>query len=337
MARKLRFVLVATVVLAGCGRSPEDKEKPPVSVQVTSVTQATIRRIVQGEGAFFPLEQAAIMPKIASPIHKFLVNRGDHVKQGQLLAVLENQDLIAAAAESAGALKQAQANFRTTQVSTLPDSIVKAQIDVEATRDARESAKRLLDSRQQLFKQGALAGRLVDEAQLAFTTADSQYRAAEGHLKTLESSREDQIEAAAAQVSSAKAHLASQEDQVAYSRVESPISGIVADRVFSLGEIAGTGSPLITIVNISRVVARVDVPQSEVSAVKIGQLATLTQSGSKEEVEGKVIVVTPVTDLNTTTVQVWIDVPNPDERLKPGTAVHAAIATEVYKAATVLP
>ncbi len=128
--------------LAGCSKAPEEKEKPPVSVQVTSVTQATIRRIVQGEGALFPLEQAGIMPKISSPVQKFLVNRGDHVKRGQLLAVLENRDLISAAAESQGAVEQAQANFRTTQVSTVPDSIVKAQTDMEAARDTRESAKK---------------------------------------------------------------------------------------------------------------------------------------------------------------------------------------------------
>ena len=58
---------------------------------------------------------------------------------------------------------------------------------------------------------------------------------------------------------------------------------------------------------------------------------------SKDAIEGKVTVVSPAADPNTTTVQVWIEVPNPGERLKPGTAVHARIATEVYKAATAVP
>ena len=234
-------------------------------------------------------------------------------------------------------MEQAESNFRTTQVSTVPDSVVKAQTDLEARAMPRKARRRLLESRQQLFKQGALAGRLVDEAQVSFAQANAQYRAAQEHLKTLESVRQDEIEVAAAQVKSAKAHLGSQEAQVGYSRVESPISGVVADRALNAGEMANAGSPLITMVNISRVMARVDVPQSEASAVKIGQTATLTQPDNKEEIEGKVKVVTPVADPNTTTVQIWIDIPNPDERLKPGTAVHAAIATEVYKAATVVP
>jgi multidrug efflux pump subunit AcrA (membrane-fusion protein) len=232
---------------------------------------------------------------------------------------------------------QAEANLRTTEISTIPESIVKAQTDAAAARDSRETARKLLEARQQLFKEGALAGRLVDEAQLAYVQADAQYKAAQEHLQALQSAKQDQIKSAAAQVESSKAHLGSQEAQVAYSRITSPITGVVADRPINVGEMANTGSPLITIVDISRVIARVDVPQSEASAVKVGQPAILTRPGSKDEIEGRVQVVTPVTDPNTTTVQVWIDVPNPGELLKPGTTVHAAIATEVFKAATVVP
>jgi len=337
MPFKIQLVLVPVLFLAACSK-PEEKTEAPNPVQVTSVSQATIRRIVQGDGALFPLDQANVMPKIAAPVQKFYVNRGDHVKQGQLLAVLENRDLIAAAAESKGAVEQAESNLRATEGATIPDSVVKAQTDVESAREARDNAKKVLESRQELFKRGALAGRLVDESQLAYSQADSQYRAAEEHLKALQSvSKEEQIKGAQAQVQSAKAHLETQETQVAYSRIVSPISGIVADRPMNAGEMANPGSPLITIIDISRVVARIDIPQSEASAVKVGQTATLTQPDSKEEVQGKITVVSPATDPNTTTVQVWIQIDNPGERLKPGTAMHAGIATEVYKAATVVP
>ncbi len=140
---------------------------------------------------------------------------------------------------------------------------MKTRTDVDAAKDARESARQVLESRQQLFRQGALAGRLVDESQVAFTQADANLRAAQEHLKALETARQDQIRSAAAQVQSAKAHLDSQEAQVAYSRIESPISGIVADRPINAGEMANTGMPVITVVNISRVVARVNIPQTD--------------------------------------------------------------------------
>jgi HlyD family secretion protein len=336
MLSKLPYVLPVLLFLAACSQPPE-KEKAPAPVQVTAVTQATIRRIVHGDGALFPRDQANLMPKISAPVQKFYVNRGDHVKQGQLLAVLDNRDLIDAAAESKGAVEQAESNLRTAEVSTIPDSMVKAQTDLESAREARDNAKAVMESRQQLFKEGALAGRSVDEARMAYAQAESQYHASQEHLKTLESVRQDQIKSAAAQVTSAKAHNDSQEAQVAYSRIVSPISGIVADRPLNAGEMANPGAPVITVMDISRVVARIDVPQSEAATVKVGQTAILTRPDSKDELEGKVSVVSPAADPNTTTVQVWIQIDNPDERLKPGTAVHAAIATEIYKAATVVP
>jgi HlyD family secretion protein len=173
---------------------------------------------------------------------------------------------------------------------------------------------------------------------LAYSQALSQYRAAEEHLKTLQSvSKEEQIKGAAAQVQSANAHYEGLEAQLAYSRVTSPIAGIIADRPINAGEMANPGAPLLTIVDISRVVARVNVPQNDSAAIKLGQTASVTQPGNSDRFEGKVTVVSPAADPNTTTVQVWIQIDNPGERLKPGGAVHAAIATEVFKAASVVP
>ncbi len=338
MSRKIYILAVPLLFLAACSKQQEKETEAPAPVQVTSVTQATIQRIVAGDGALFPLNQASLIPKISAPVQKFYVNRGDHVKQGQLLAVLENGDLIAAAAESRGAVVQAESNLRATEGATVPEALVKAQTDVESARTARDNAKKVLDSREQLFNQGALAQRQVDESRLAYSQAEATLKAAQEHLRTLQSvSNEEQIKGAAAQLQSAKAHLESQETQVAYSRISSPMSGIVADRPLNVGEVANPGTPLLTIVDISRVVARVDVPQAEASAVKIGQTATLTQPDSKDEIQGKVTMVSPAADPNSTTVQVWITIDNPGERLKPGTAVHAAIATEVYKAASVVP
>ena len=93
----------------------------PAPVQVTAVTQDTIRRIVAGDGVLFPRDQASVMPKIAAPVQRFLVQRGDHVKQGQLLAVLESRDLTAGAAESQAQVAQAEANLRSITSAQVPE------------------------------------------------------------------------------------------------------------------------------------------------------------------------------------------------------------------------
>ena len=65
MAPRHYLIAGAALLLAAC-QKPQEKEKAPAPVQVTAVTQATIRRVVQGDGALFPLEQASLMPKIAA-------------------------------------------------------------------------------------------------------------------------------------------------------------------------------------------------------------------------------------------------------------------------------
>jgi HlyD family secretion protein len=326
------------LLVSACAKKEAAEATAPAPVQVTSVTQATIRRIVNGDGVLFPQDQANVIPKITAPVQKFFVRRGDHVKQGQLIAELENRDLVAAAAESKSAIDQAESNLRATEGSTIPDAVAKAQTDLEAARQARDAAKKVLDSREQLVKEGALAARLVDESRLAYAQAQSQYQAAEEHLKTFQGvGKEEQIKSAAVQVQTAKAHYESQQAQVAYSKVVSPMSGVVADRPLNEGDIAAPGMPLLTIMDISRVVARINVPQADASSLKVGQTAIVTQTDSSEQTEGKVMVVSPSTDPNTTTVQVWVQIPNSDERLKPGTTVHASIVTEEFKAASVVP
>jgi HlyD family secretion protein len=124
---------------------------------------------------------------------------------------------------------------------------------------------------------------------------------------------------------------------VNYSEVHSPMNGVVADRPLYAGDMASTGNPLFVIMDISRVVARVNVPQTDAPAVKVGQPAELAITGVEQPVQGKVTVVSPATDPNSTTVQVWVTADNPGEMLKPGAAVHAKIAVEVFKATPVVP
>jgi HlyD family secretion protein len=330
--------LAVSLALAGCSKPAEKEVEAPAPVQVTAVTQDTIRRIVAGDGVLFPLDQENVMPKISAPVQKFYFNRGDHVKTGQLLAVLENRDLKFTMDSNKGQVDQAEANLQATEGATIPESVVKARTDVEADRETADAAKKVLDSRQELFKEGALARRQVDEAQVNYAQANSALLTAQEHLRALEAVAKDaQIRQAAAQVTAARGQYQSAEAQVAYTEIHSPMNGTIADRPLYAGDMASTGQPLFAIVDISRVVARVNVPQSQASLVRVGMPADVTFTDGGEQAQGKVIVVSPSTDPASTTVQVWIQVENPGERFKPGAAVHAAIVTEIFKAVPVVP
>ena len=125
--------------------------------------------------------------------------------------------------------------------------------------------------------------------------------------------------------------------QLSYAQIHSPIDGVIADRPLYAGEMASAGAPLLTVMDISRVVARVNVPLDQASFIGVGQAATVALSDGSLETPGKVTVVSPAADPGSTTVQVWVQAENPGERLKPGRAVRVSIVAATLPKAVVVP
>ncbi len=338
MSKNLLWLIPACLVLTcSCGKKEEAAgAEAPAPVQVTAVTQDTIQRVTHGDGAVFPVDQWNVMPKISAPVQKFLVNRGDHVKAGQLLAALENSDLVAVVAANKGQVTQAQANLQATEQVMIPESVVKAKTDVQSLKEAADAAQKVLESRRKLYQEGALARKLVDDASVAQAQAIAQLATAQEHLRLQTAGTQTQVESARGQVEAAQGQYRSAEAQVAYSQVRSPGNGIVADRPLYPGDMAAAGTPLMVIMDISRVVARVNVPVNEAAAVKVGQPATVSLNDG-QEYPGRVSVVSPATDPNAATVQIWIELPNPGEHIKPGATAHASIVTDTVKNASLVP
>ena len=128
---KTRVLVFAAclIALAGCSKKAEKEAEPIVPVQVTEVKLDSIRRIVTSDAVLYPRNQASVVPKISAPVKKIHVNRGDHVKEGQLLAVLENRDLAAAAMESKGMYEQAEASYKVTSGASVPEELTKSKAD----------------------------------------------------------------------------------------------------------------------------------------------------------------------------------------------------------------
>src|SRR5438067_10373627 len=99
--------------MCGCSSESED-DVQPVPVQIVAVQKTTFQQTIATDAVLFPIAQSALVPKISAPVQKFFVNRGSRVRAGQLLAVLENRDLAAAAQENKGACDQAQAAHTQT-------------------------------------------------------------------------------------------------------------------------------------------------------------------------------------------------------------------------------
>jgi RND family efflux transporter MFP subunit len=178
----------------------------------------------------------------------------------------------------------------------------------------------------------------VEEANVAYVQARSQYDVATQHMQALDRvSQPEQTKGAEAQAQAAKARYDAAIAQLSYSEVRSPIAGVIADRPLYAGEMAAAGSPLATVVNVSRVIARANVPVSQAASVKVGDTGTITQTESGNQVSGKITVVSPAVDPNSTTVEVWVEAGNPGEKLKPGATVRVSILAETIPNAIVIP
>src|SRR5215470_15378971 len=204
VAAALFIAVWCTIISLGCS-----SEKPPdsaeVTVQAAAVEKTTIQRRVEAQAILFPLQQAAIVPKISAPVQKFLVKRGSPVKQGQLLAILENKDLSAAAQDTEGAYKQAQAVYETTTAASLPEEIRTAEADAQQAQQVLDAQEKVFESRQKLFEQGALPRKELDQSRVDITQARNQYDIAKTHLeKLLAIGKQDEIKAAEGQRDSAK-------------------------------------------------------------------------------------------------------------------------------------
>jgi HlyD family secretion protein len=321
-------------------------EEPTVGVQVAPVKNATIEQTVTSEAILFPLAQSAIVPKISAPVKAFYVNRGSKVHEGQLLARLENRDLAAAAEDNQGAYDQAQANYSIATASTLPEEIQKAQGDTQAAKLALEAEQKLYESRQDLYKQGALPRKDLDQAGVSLTQARSQYEIAQHHLDALMAGGKEQgIKSAKGQLQSAKGKYLGAEAQLSYSEIRSPINGVVTDRPLYPGEMAAAGTPLMTVMDTSSVVARAHIPQEQAALLKLGDKATIMvpsgvsgkAPGEDDPIEGKVTVVSPALDPNSTTVEVWVQAKNPKGRLRPGTSAQISMLARAVPNSVVIP
>jgi HlyD family secretion protein len=338
----LRDIATAAVLtalslsLAGC--SKQKPEETAVPVQIVAVEKTTIQRTVTTDAVLFPLQQAAITPKISAPVKAFYIKRGSHVRQGQLLAVLENRDLTAAAQDSKGAYDQAQAAYETTTAASLPQEIQKATLDTQAAKQLLDAQQKIYDSRRDLFEQGAMPRKELDQAGVDLTQARNQYEIAQKHLDALNAiGKQLALKSAAGQLESAKGKYLGAEAQLGYSEIRSPIDGVIADRPLYPGEMVAAATPLLTVMDISQVVARTHIPQPEAALLKAGDKATIAVPGEDAPIEGKITVVSPALDPNSTTVEVWVQAKNPGGRLKPGTSVQVSMLAKTVADALVIP
>jgi multidrug efflux pump subunit AcrA (membrane-fusion protein) len=299
--------------LVGCGAKPEEEiSTPVVSVKTALAEESDEQLTVRAPATIFPREQANIASRITAPILELAARKGDRVTRGQVLARLDNRDLIAQRKEIAALVTDAQATLDKMRSGTVPADIERARGQVRTTQAALSQAEKFYARRKQLFDQGVLPNRDLQVSQTDLTTARANFEVAQQTLSLLEKqSAGKDIEIAESRLEQARGRLSVIDTQIAFSELRSPFTGTITEQLVFPGDMAQPSSPMFTVADLDVAIARAQVPESDAFGVRRGQLCRMTPSDRDSvHFEGRVSVVNQAVDAARRTVEVWCEIPN---------------------------
>src|SRR5262249_35728061 len=150
----------------------------------------------------------------------------------------------------------------------------------------------------------ALPRKDLDQSAVALVQARAQSQVADQHLATMHAvGKQQTTKAAAGQLTSAQGKYEGSTAQLSYTEIRSPIDGVVTDRPVWPGETPAPGTPIITVMDTSSVIARAHIPQADAAVLKIGDPAVISTSDAGE-IPARVTIVSPALDPGSTTVEV---------------------------------
>lgn len=334
------LLFLPALFVAGC--SPQAEEAPPkpvVDVKVAKAGLAEVRVTVRGPAFVFAREQANIGARITSPIRKLLARKGDNVAAGQVLAQLDNRDLLAQRDEAAAAVTDAQANLQRVTSGTLPTDIERARGQATSAEAALNQAQKFYDRRRQLFEQGAIPQRDVLLSETELTQAKANHEVAKRALYLLQTqSRDKDILMAKSKVEQAQARLTLIKTQLDFAEIRSTSAGTITEQFMFPGDMAKPDAPIFTVMDLNVAVARAQLPESEAVGVRVGLSCSFTPAdGGGVSFGGRVSVLNQAIDPARRTVESWCEIPNSKRALRAGAFGQVLIVTGVASKSVVVP
>jgi RND family efflux transporter MFP subunit len=274
-------------------------------------------------GEFKPFQDVDVHAKVAGYIRTIYVDVGDHVKEGQTLAVLEVPELAAQLAGADAAVRAAQ-----EQINRAQSDLRRAQSTYSATHSAYARLKQAADSRA-----GLVAQQEVDDAQAKDLGAEAQVQSADAEL----SGAKQQLEVTQANQRQYTA-LAS------YTRIVAPFAGVITNRYADTGALiqAGTASstqamPVVRLAQTSKLRLVLPIPESLASQIHLGEPVKVRVQALDQEIEGKVSRFADSLDRQTRTMETEIDFDNRDGRLIPGMYTETRLSLREKNNALTVP
>ena len=304
--------------------------------KLAKVEKNDLAKSVVATGKVTPITKVDVKSKASGIVKKLLVDAGDKVKQGQLLAQLDKVEIEAQVEQSRAALQAAEASMRAAE-----SDYERAKVDAEGPDVPL--LKRAYERAQGMAKEGVVSASALDDAQKNYEMALNKQNVSKAQVTVLRS----KIAQSQAQVAQDKANLKQLEEQLSYTDILSPIDGVVLSRNVEMGDavssilVLGSSATLVmTLGDTSEVYVKGKVDESDIGKVYLGQPARIKVESFKDKTfNGKVTKISPmgVEKDNVTTFEVRVSINNPGGELKAEMTANAEIILEEHKNVLQIP
>ncbi len=304
--------------------------------QLAKVEKGDIARSVVATGKVQPITKVELKSKASGIVTKLYVDINANVKQGQVLAQLDQVEILAQVNAQKAQLAAAESNARAAQAAIQYDKVNAEAPDLPMFKNTYERAL-------SMSKDGVVSQQALDDAQQKYLAAQNTKDKAVAQI-TVDTSKLHQAEA---QVQQSEASLKQLEEQLSYTTVTSPMDGVILSRDVELGDavssilvMGSTATLVMTIGDTTQVYVQGKVDESDIGKVYLGQPARIKVESFKDKTfQGKVTKIAPlgVEKDNVTTFEVRVSIDNPGGELKANMTANAEIILEDHKAVLTVP
>ncbi len=304
--------------------------------KLAKVEKGDLAKSVVATGKVEPILKIEVKSKASGIVKNLLVDYGDRVKKGQLLAQLDRVEIEAGVEQSKASLQAAQANLTSTQADW-----DRAKVDAEGPDVPL--LKRAYDRADGMAKDGVVSTSALEDAEKNYEMALNKQNGAKAQVTVLKA----KIAQAQATVAQDQANLKQLEEQLSYTDIVSPIDGVVLSRDVVMGDavssilVLGSSATLVmTLGDTSQVYVKGKVDESDIGKVYLGQPARIKVESFKDKTfNGVVTKISPmgVEKDNVTTFEVRVSINNPGGELKAEMTANAEIILEEHKGVLQIP
>lgn len=335
---------------AGCSPQPEEEEREAVMVELTSLEQRGIQETANMSGQVIAHRQVSVAVELPGRVEEIGVKLGDTVEAGDLLVKLESRDQQVQLLQAQAALTGAQAQYGEAQAGTRPQDLDQGRAAVRQAESAYAVAKNNRERMEILHGEGIISLQELEAALSQYENAAAALETARANLQKMEEGPTSYtLQALQAQVQQAEAAFSAAQRQYEKMFITAPISGKVAAVMLRSGELAGTGSPAVTLLDDDPVYIDIFVDESQIGHLKPGDavlveipaavsgLEGLETGSGKENFQGMIREVSPAALSGSRSFQVRVELPNREGLIRHGMFARVILKTRYWDDAVVVP